>query len=113
MKVAICYVTLVELGAVLFSFAIRKCGAAESRTARPSSSQPDGETAQARIARALSAAPSDIAKSAKVLDIDSQRKMVVLLEGSNGFTCMPGGDWRTRHVQRSGFHAMGRRFQGT
>ncbi len=90
MNVAIRYVTPVVLGAVLCSFAIRRFGAAESRTARPSSSQPDGETAQARIARALSAAPSDIARSAKVVDIDSQGKMVVLREGSNGFTCMPG-----------------------
>jgi hypothetical protein len=48
------------------------------------------ETPQAKINRALSAAPSDIAKSARVVDHDAQGKMIVLREGSNGFTCMPG-----------------------
>jgi hypothetical protein len=49
-----------------------------------------GETTQAKIARALSAAPADIAKSARVVDKDAQGKTIVLREGSNGFTCMPG-----------------------
>jgi hypothetical protein len=48
------------------------------------------ETAQAKIKRALSAAPPDIAKAAKVVDMDNQRKMTVLREGTNGFTCFPG-----------------------
>ena len=48
------------------------------------------ETTQAKIARALSAAPADIAKSARVVDKDAQGKMIVLREGTNGFTCMPG-----------------------
>jgi hypothetical protein len=49
-----------------------------------------GETAQAKIKRALSAAPPDIAKAAKVVDMDDQGKMTVLREGTNGFTCFPG-----------------------
>jgi hypothetical protein len=49
-----------------------------------------GETTQAKIARALSAAPPDVAKSARVVDKDAQGKMLVLREGTNGFTCMPG-----------------------
>jgi hypothetical protein len=49
-----------------------------------------GETAQAKIKRALSAAPPEIAKAAKVVDMDDQGKMTVLREGTNGFTCFPG-----------------------
>ena len=48
------------------------------------------ETKQAKIKRALSAAPSRIAKSAKVVDMDAQGKMEVLRDGTNGFTCFPG-----------------------
>jgi hypothetical protein len=49
-----------------------------------------GETPQAKIARALSAGPPEVAKSARVVDTDAQGKMTVLREGNNGFTCMPG-----------------------
>jgi hypothetical protein len=55
-----------------------------------SSSADDTESVQARIDRAMSAGPSEIAKSARIVDTDSQGKMVVLREGTNGFTCMPG-----------------------
>src|SRR4030081_3610823 len=48
------------------------------------------ESTQARIAQALSAGPPEVAKSARVVDTDAQGKMIVLREGSNGFTCMPG-----------------------
>jgi hypothetical protein len=46
--------------------------------------------AQMKIARALGAAPEDIAKGAKVVATDAQGRTVVLREGTNGFTCMPG-----------------------
>jgi hypothetical protein len=49
----------------------------------------DGAT-QAKIARAMSAGPDDIAKSARIIDTDANGKIVVLRDGSNGFTCMPG-----------------------
>ena len=49
-----------------------------------------GEIKQDKIARALSAAPPSVAKSAKVVDMDDQGQMTVLREGSNGFTCFPG-----------------------
>jgi hypothetical protein len=52
--------------------------------------QAPGETTEAKIARALSAAPADVAQSARVVDNDAQGKMIVLREGTNGFTCMPG-----------------------
>lgn len=48
------------------------------------------ETAQAKIARALSAGPADMTKGARVVDTDTAGQTIVLREGSNGFTCMPG-----------------------
>ena len=48
------------------------------------------ESAQAKIKRALSAAPAEIANGAKVVDMDAQGKMTVLREGTNGFTCFAG-----------------------
>jgi len=50
----------------------------------------DGESAQAKIALAMSAGPIGVAKSAKIVDTNAQGKLVVLREGNNGFTCMPG-----------------------
>jgi hypothetical protein len=49
-----------------------------------------GETREAKIKRAMSAGPPEIARSAKIIDKDTQGHTVVLREGSNGFTCMPG-----------------------
>jgi hypothetical protein len=54
------------------------------------SSADDTESVQARIARAMSAGPSEIAKSARIVDTDSNGKTVVLREGNNGLMCMPG-----------------------
>lgn len=48
------------------------------------------ETKEAKIQRAMSAGPSEIARAAKIIDKDAQGRIVVLREGSNGFTCMPG-----------------------
>jgi hypothetical protein len=48
------------------------------------------DTTQAKIARAMSAGPTDFARSARIVDSDAQGNMVVLREGSNGFTCTPG-----------------------
>jgi hypothetical protein len=47
------------------------------------------ETAPAKIKRAQSAAPRDIAK-AKVVDMDDKGNITVLREGSNSFTCFQG-----------------------
>jgi hypothetical protein len=49
-----------------------------------------GETREAKIERAMSAGPPEIARSAKIIDKDAQGQTIVLREGSNGFTCMPG-----------------------
>jgi len=48
------------------------------------------ETKAAKIARALAAAPPDVAKAAKVVDRDENGTETVLREGTNGFTCFPG-----------------------
>jgi hypothetical protein len=55
-----------------------------------SPSEASDDTTQAKIARAMSAGPSDIAGSARIVDSDASGNTVVLREGSNGFTCMPG-----------------------
>lgn len=55
--------------------------------------KPKAETKEAKIARALSAAPANIAKAAKVVDRDENGKQIVLREGPNGFTCFPGHPW--------------------
>jgi hypothetical protein len=48
------------------------------------------DTTQSKIARAVSAGPDEIARSARIIDTDTKGNTVVLREGSNGFTCMPG-----------------------
>jgi hypothetical protein len=53
-------------------------------------SKPKTETKESKIARALSAAPANIAKGAKVVEQDENGKETTLREGSNGFTCFPG-----------------------
>jgi len=45
---------------------------------------------ESKIARAMSAGPEDIARSARIIDTDANGNTVVLRPGSNGFTCMPG-----------------------
>jgi hypothetical protein len=65
-------------------------GAARAQTSDHSSTAEAGETTQARIARAMSAGPAEVAKPARIVDTASNGKTVVLREGNNGFTCMPG-----------------------
>ena len=59
-------------------------------TVDPSSAKDAGDSTQAKIARAMSAGPVDIANSARIIDADAHGKTIVLREGHNGFTCMPG-----------------------
>lgn len=46
----------------------------------------DGESADAKIARAMLAAPEAISADATIMDVDG----TVLREGDNGWTCFPG-----------------------
>ena len=48
------------------------------------------DTTQSKIERAMSAGPTEIVTSARIIDTDAQGNTVVLREGNNGFTCMPG-----------------------
>jgi hypothetical protein len=64
-------------------------GVAHAQTAEHSSATNSGETAQAKIARAMSSAPAEVAKSARIVDSDGHGT-IVLREGRNGFTCVPG-----------------------
>lgn len=50
----------------------------------------DTETKEAKITRALSAGPEDVARGARVVDTDASGNTVILRDGANGFTCMPG-----------------------
>ena len=74
---------------VLFVSGRNPRGTVHAQTADHSSATSSGETAQSKIARAMSAGPTDVAKSARIVDTDG-RGTVVLREGNNGFTCMPG-----------------------
>jgi hypothetical protein len=62
----------------------------ESQTSNTEMSSKSGDTTQEKIARATSAGPDNVSKSARIVDPDAQGKMIVLREGNNGFTCMPG-----------------------
>jgi hypothetical protein len=62
----------------------------QARTLVQNSTTDASDASQGKIARAMSAGPDDIARSARIIDTDAEGKTVVLREGSNGFTCMPG-----------------------
>jgi hypothetical protein len=46
----------------------------------------NAETAEAKIARAITAAPSDITNEATIMDVDG----TILRAGTNGWVCLPG-----------------------
>jgi hypothetical protein len=48
------------------------------------------ESKESKIERALSAAPANVARGAKVVDMDEKGNMTVLRDGRNGFTCVAG-----------------------
>jgi hypothetical protein len=62
----------------------------EARTPDRNSATDASDSAQGKIARAMSAGPDDIARSARIIDTDAEGNTIVLREGNNGFTCMPG-----------------------
>ncbi len=81
---------LVVAVAVLALIVARLVSRAESKPAHPPAGTDTSETTQAKIERARSAGPPEIVRSAKIVDKDGQGHRVVLREGANGFTCMPG-----------------------
>jgi hypothetical protein len=77
--------------ALLLIAGIRVVSRAESKTSHNETSAKAADTIKDKIARAMSAGPENVSGSAQIIDTDTQSKMVVVLrEGSNGFTCMPG-----------------------
>jgi hypothetical protein len=49
-----------------------------------------GESREAQIARAIAAGPVQVTESARIEGSDAQGKKIILREGNNGFTCLPG-----------------------
>ena len=76
--------------AILLIAGMLLCGAAQTKPLDQRSSLSSDDSTQLKIARAMSAGPPDVAKTAKIVDTDAQGKSAVLREGNNGFTCMPG-----------------------
>ncbi len=66
------------------------CLAATAVIAQTKAVNPIEEPKATKVARAISAAPANIAKAAKVADFDDKGNEVSLREGTNGFTCYPG-----------------------
>jgi hypothetical protein len=76
--------------ALFLIIGIRSVGRAESKALHDETSAKAGDKTQEKIARAMSAGPDDISESARIVDTDAQGNKVILREGSNAFTCMPG-----------------------
>lgn len=76
--------------ALVLVLATRLASSVESSLGhRVAEATPD-ETTQVKIERAMSAGPPEIARSARIIDKDFRGHSVILRQGSNGFTCMPG-----------------------
>jgi hypothetical protein len=65
-------------------------GSVWAKTTVQNSPTDAGDTTQDKIVRAMSAEPTEMARSARIVDTDAQGNTVVLRQGNNGFTCMPG-----------------------
>jgi hypothetical protein len=50
----------------------------------------DTRSTEQKIAEAMAAGPVEVAKGARIIDGDKSGAIIVLREGSNGFTCTPG-----------------------
>jgi len=81
---------IVTAVALLLTGGIRHISRAESQALGNGMSATAGDTPQEKIARAMSAGPDNVSRSARIIDTDAQGKRIVLREGNNGFTCMPG-----------------------
>jgi hypothetical protein len=76
--------------ALFLIIGIRFVGHAESKALHNGIPVKESDTPQEKIARAMSAGPDDISESARIVDKDAQGRTIILREGRNGFTCMPG-----------------------
>jgi hypothetical protein len=87
--IAKCAALVAAIALVVFA-GTRSSTHAESKADNGAAVIDRNETTEAKIARAMSAGPPEIAQSAKIIDKDAQGHTVVLRQGSNDFTCMPG-----------------------
>jgi hypothetical protein len=87
-KLSLTFVTFTA--ATLFIAGMLHRGAAQTTSSNQSSTTRSGDSTQVKIARAMSAGPTDVAKAARIVDTEAQGETVILREGNNGFTCMPG-----------------------
>src|SRR5271156_5950606 len=76
--------------ALLLLTGVLVTGAAETATSSQDAPKTGGDISQEKIARAMSAGPENVASGARIVDTDAQGQTVVLREGNNGFSCMPG-----------------------
>ena len=81
---------LTRTAAITFIAGMLLRGSAQTTSLNKRSATAGDDSTQVKIARAMSAGPMNVAKAARIIDTDAQGKLVVLREGSNGFTCMPG-----------------------
>src|ERR1700689_2370442 len=78
-------------GRIAFLMLALTCLTASAQMNAPDSTSSDlQESAQSKIARALSAGPPNVTKNATVADMDAKGQMKVLRLGTNDFTCLPG-----------------------
>jgi hypothetical protein len=80
---------------LLLGAGMRFPGAAETTPANQSSSIERGDSLP------IYARPANIANAARTVDTGAQGKMVVLREGNNDFTCMPGRHLGYRQVSQT------------
>jgi hypothetical protein len=87
-KVSLTFLTFTAAVPLLAGMLLR--GAAQTMPSGQKSSTSSDDSTQGKIARAMSAGPDNVSTSARIIATDAEGKMVVLREGNNGFTCMPG-----------------------
>jgi hypothetical protein len=88
-KLSLTFLTFTAVVTLLIAGLLLR-GAAQTTPSDRNSSTGSDDSTRGKIARATSAGPTEVAKAARIVDTDAQGKMVVLREGNNGFTCMPG-----------------------
>lgn len=74
----------------VISTVLLACFSATTVAAQTKAATPKPDSKATKIARAISAAPANIAKAARVVDLDDKGNEISLREGTNGFTCYPG-----------------------
>lgn len=73
-------------GAAVLAIGLASCSPTENSTAAAQAPAAELSPLEVKIARAMSAAPSDVSAAATILDADG----TMLRQGTNGWTCFPG-----------------------